>query len=576
MPRRSPPTTPPKQIRRKSSFIRRVDSSEESPSPHGSIFEALYQSTTNSDESGNVDSWPTRHFPIFNQPAAHLSGTRENDENTRQQPAATNTVAANDSQFLYGRGTVLETITERTSLGSIRILARAKSADDLHIVPLKDSQSIFTRGKRPQRKKSLSLDDLNLIKDSCQQDTALEERESQTSLAIHEIYAQPKTPIKEPPGRPQTPPGMPSWTEHQLRPPQLRQGRRTSIGLRQLFCIGSSKAEPPREQCPPNGRRSVSAPVGGRAPRIARYRPPKSAYSRIDQHPFNSAPVAVVDPFLQHISARPTGKRKSVRFTPSTAARDSEAVCLQGRVASPAPPTSHPIAQLEPITPIQSTSSRPATPPRRRECPHRKGQRTAFKRLKHSSSTIPGIDYQAILSSPLTRDASHASLPRLPPPSPIMSSGWSGRSVNNWDFGIMDTEPISGAASNSSTTHLMTGALLAPSPSPARGSSHPDEFALPHSTKNSECWRCKLETLGDKLAKLRKKSSGCFWVVCCGFDPDEEGTTYPPRNVRMELGAQVTELSGGGRPGDRWWGRAERSLDPARTMAFDNSHFRIL
>lgn len=128
IPKRSSSVTPTKKIRRKSSFVRRVDSSEESPSPHGSIFEAYYHSTTNSDESAVVESWPMRTLPGHNQPASSTQG-RENDENSRVGPKPATSSGVYDKQFLYGRGTVLETITEQNSHGSMRIFARAKSAD---------------------------------------------------------------------------------------------------------------------------------------------------------------------------------------------------------------------------------------------------------------------------------------------------------------------------------------------------------------------------------------------------------------------------------------------------------------
>ena len=563
---RSPPRTPPKQIRRKGSFMRRVDSSEESPSPHGSIFEALYQSATNSEEGGHVELWPTRPLPVSSQPASP-SETRENDENTRQLPTSTNTLVENDGQFLYGHGTVLETIKERTSHGSIRILARRKSVDDLKSIPVPDQIGRLAPGKNPQRQKSLSLDDLETVKDSYMENS-LAGSTTKHALAIQEIYAQPRVPIKEPPYRPDTPPGMPSWTEHQLRPAERP---RPSVGFREFFGIRSSRTKLQHgEQSLPDGGRSVS---GLRVPRIARFRPPKSSYGRIDQHPFNSAPTAVVDPFL-HVptSIRPVAMRKLVRFTPSTAAQDSEATPPQGGVEQGDSSATQHTAQVEPESPIQGRHSRPSGPKKRRECPHRKARVPAFKKLKHSNSTILGIDYQAILSHPLTRDASHTSLPQLAPPSPThpVHSAWCGRGDGNWDLGIIDTETISGVVSNSSTTHLMSGALLAASPSPTPESSHrEDRTLLPPPIKNSRCWRCKLEALGDRLGSWRKKSTGCLWFVCCGFDADEEGSTYTPRNVRVELAGQANGREGG-RPRDRWWGAEESPL--GRRGVFDYAY----
>ena len=573
MPKKIPPKAPPKQIRRRSSFIRRVDSSEESPSPHGSIFEALYHSTTNSEDSVHFDSLPTRHLPISSR-SVSPSDPRDNDENTKQQQTSKNVLIGNENQFLYGRGTLLETITERTSLGSIRIIARAKSADNFQNDPPLDRHESFGSEKSPQRKKSLSMDDLDLIKDSCDQQHALDQHETQNPLEIHEVYAQPRTPIQEPPHRLDTPPGMPSWTEHQLRPPQLRPGLRTSISFRQFFSIRSSGTGATTDgQDLPSGRRSASAPVGAQAPRIARFRPPRSAYSPIDQHPFNRAPTAAIDPFLQQpVSVKASGKRKVVRFTPSTTAQDTEVVPLQTEIEQGCFSSPHANSQIG-SNPNQSAPSS-ASPVKQRDCPHRKGRHAAFNRLKHSDSTLTGIDYQAILSHPLIRERSHASLPRPPPPSPThpTSSGWPLSGESNWYIGVIDTEPISGACSTSSTTHLMSGALIAPSPSPTHASSLRDNQPLLHlSTKNKRCWRCKLESLGQKLARIRNKGAGCLWFVCCGFDSDEDSSSYPPRSTTVEMGGQVTEFGRGDRGREHWIGVAESPLGPGRRIVSDNT-----
>jgi hypothetical protein len=557
IPRRSSPSTPPNQIRRKESFVRRLDSSEESPSSHGSIFEALYQSATNSDDTGHFELGP-RSLPTLT-PSTSPPESRENDENIRQSPASTKAPGGSESQFLYGHGTILETIKERTSHGSIRILARRKSVDDLRSPSSSQPGGLASR-KNPLRQKSHSLDDLEAAKESYQA-KGLVESTAKQSPEIHEIYAGPKTPVQGPPKRPGTPPGMPSWTEHQLRFVQ-RPKRRASTSLRQFFGLQSSRASlQDGEQNRSIDGRAIRRASRPRMPRIARFRPPKSVYGRLDQHPFNDAPTAIVDPFLHlPVSSRSNRKRKSVRFTPSTAARDSGTASLQGEADLGAITDSQRAAQAEPSSPIPSTHSLHASPEKRRACPHRKSR---FKHLEHSNSTIPGVDYQAILAHPLTRDISHASLPRLVPPSPthLSPGSWSGRAESAWDMGVVETEnlTLSGAVSNSSTTHLMSGALIAasPSPSPTPGS-RPREDVTPQ-TEPSQCWRCKFESMGERvrerLGDLRKKSGRCLWFVCCGFDTDEEGSTYAPRNVRVELAGQP---SVGASPStsarDRWWG----------------------
>jgi hypothetical protein len=443
----------------------------------------------------------------------------------------------------------------------------------LYIPPSPDRHDSSVSEKSHQRKKSLSLDDLELIKDSYDQDGPISEHAKDIPLEIHEVYAQPKTPVQEPPYRPDTPPGMPSWTEHQLRPLQLRLGRRTSFGFRQFFSIRSSRAGLTSQgQDLPSGRRSASAPVAPGAPRIARFRPPRSTYGPIDQHPFNRAPTAVIDPFLQPISPRATAKRKIVRFTPSTAAHDTEVVALEAGIEQDCSHSPHSLGQIG-STPLQSTPTRPAIARRQRVCPHLKGH-TAYKWLKHSNPTLTEINYQAILSHPLTRERSHASLPRpsLPSPTRLVPDGWSVCGEGNWDMGIIDTEPISGACSTSSTTHLMSGALTALSPSPAPVSSYPDSHTFPQPlAKNNRCWRCKFASLREKFAKMRRRGASCLWFVCCGFDTDEDSSTYPPRTTTMEMGGRVSEPRRRDQVRDGWWSVAESPLGPARRIVFDNT-----
>jgi len=576
IPKRSSSVTPTKQIRRKSSFVRRVDSSEESPSPHGSIFEAYYHSTTNSDESAVVESWPMRTLTGHNQPAPSTQG-RENDENSRVGATSATSSGVYDKQFLYGRGTVLETITEQNSHGSMRIFARAKSADELHSIPFLGHRDSFVVSKSPRRKKSLSLDDLNLVKGSYYQAVAMIERTTQKPLPIHEIYARPKTPVQEPPQRPPTPPGMPSWTEHQLRPPQRRSSitRGASNRLQRFFGIQPSRSRVPN---PAPAGRPVSAPVGGQIPRTARYRPPKSVYGRIDQHPFNNASVAVVDPFpRESILSRPTGQRKSVRFTPSATARDSEMLALQTAVESTRNPPL-PTVQVEPTSPIPNTRSRPSTPENRRQCPHRKGQHAALKCLNHTNTSTPGNEYQAILSNPLIRQSSLASLPNLFPPSPThpSSSASSRRDDLNIDWGILDTTPMTGELSDFSATHLMTGALLAPSPSPTPLSPQPENGTLlPHSNENFQCWKCKLEAFRERIDKVWYRGGTGLCFICCGVEVEEDVRTPGLNNGNMRSGRYSEMMNGGQSTRRGWWGVADSPMRPARRVALESTRAAI-
>ena len=151
------------QVRHKSPFIRHIDSSEDCPSPHDSIYEAYH--ITNSDESSNQieQSIPMVHlFTTDTQPA--------NNENLQSPP---------DAEFRYGRGTVLDTITEKNSTGTIRSLAYPRSADNVHNIPFLAHRDSYVVTKRPRRKQAFSMDDIQLIKKSYHE-------------VCHEIYASPK------------------------------------------------------------------------------------------------------------------------------------------------------------------------------------------------------------------------------------------------------------------------------------------------------------------------------------------------------------------------------------------------
>jgi hypothetical protein len=110
-------------------------------------------------------------------------------------------------------------------------------------------------------------------------------------------------------------------------------------------------------------------------------------------------------------------------------------------------------------------------------------------------------------------------------------------------MGFIDMDPIMGAFSNSSSTHLMTDALLTPSPSQNQGAHSPthtdDRTTRPLLNRNTHCWKCKLEALVGKLDKLRRRSASCLWFLCCGFEADDDGTTYAPRHAGSGEHVQV-------------------------------------
>jgi hypothetical protein len=531
-----PPTQ--KQVRRKSSFVLRVDSSEDYPSPHDSIFEAYHFSAANSEES----DYRIGLVPISKQNAP--SATNEsagNDENNRQLTASTNTYAVDDIKFRYGHGTVLETITEQKSSNTMRTLAQTKSADELPKFPSLSHCDSFELAKSPRRKHSFSVDDLALINRNYHEACAMIERETRKPLPVHEIYAQPKTPIHPPVYRPLTPPGMPSWTAAQILPTRVRgsnnQPENQNRLQRFLNLPASGITHSSRVPTPDSSsrNRTVSAPVTGRI--APRFRPPRSAYGPIDRHPFVNAPVAkVVDvppsapPATPTSSGnqtgtklpKPTGKRKlgqRVRFTPSATERDSEMVSLQAAIVSTSAAAVHPLA------PIQASSNATNQP----HCPHRKGRQEALKNsLNHDGSSPLSNEYLPVpVHSPPRQDSSL--LPQIPTPTPSSADPGSlassrHNSFNTRDAQFVDSEP-SHIAFFSSTTRLMTGALRSSSPPPDPESCQVSNTSCSNNiTPQREpwCWKCAVEKGFAKLDQWWMQSASCLCIICCGVDIDDD------------------------------------------------------
>lgn len=88
-----------------------------------------------------------------------------------------------DSEFRYGCGTVLDTITEKNSNGTMRSVPCPRSADNIHNIPFLGHRDSFLVAKSPRRQHSFSLDDVHLINRSYHE-------------VCHEIYASPKVSIQ--------------------------------------------------------------------------------------------------------------------------------------------------------------------------------------------------------------------------------------------------------------------------------------------------------------------------------------------------------------------------------------------
>jgi len=190
---------------------------------------------------------------------------------------------------------------------------------------------------------------------------------------------------------------------------------------------------------------------------------------------------------------------------------------LQAAIVSTSASAVHPLALLGP-TPI-ATYSLPVLP----HCPHRQGRREALKALKNNlnndGSSPPSNEYLALpLQSPPHEGSMSQLLSPLPSPtnpSPLAYSRHN--SLNTVDSGAVDSQP-SRTTSFSSTSQLMSEALRSSSPT-----STSNTCGLGNAiTKEPWCWKCNVEKGFAKIDQLWMQSAGCFCMVCCGVDIDDD------------------------------------------------------
>ncbi|KAF8856714.1 hypothetical protein BDZ45DRAFT_458670 [Acephala macrosclerotiorum] len=533
----SPILSVPKRIRRKSSFIRRADSSEDYPSPHDSIYEAVYFSGTNSDSSGNrielVDIPPRRSGTVIR--SAH------NDENRKLSDGRGHSI--DDIEFRYGWGTPLETITEQKSFTTLRTArtssraGRPKSADGIPSIPFLGHRDSFSLAKSPRRKASFSLDDIVKVQQSYHEACSTIEREI-FKLPINEVYAEPKEPIRAPPDRPPTPDGMPSWTAAQ-NAPRPATTRPEQNAFQRFFGLPATRTariafltRMPQSSTQPRNR-AVSAPVRGRM--APRFRPPRSAYGPIDQHPFANAPIAQVKSTIQagptqgsgsastSAMARPRpkkGRRKlqRVRFTPSATARDSEILYLQAAIESTSTLAIHPLFPSPPMhaSPISIEFSPTG-------CPHRRKRRKTLNpwamSLGPQSSTPASGEFlqhlEATSSSPMPV-VTVTPAPTITPPSPSKPPRTSVLAATSTTSLVTGDLERSRATSFSSTAYLMSGGLRSPSGSTVQRIATPQTIGP--QLEEPFCWKCAVGKVGNKVDRWCKSWASCLCFVCCGVD----------------------------------------------------------
>ncbi|KAL3426731.1 hypothetical protein PVAG01_00240 [Phlyctema vagabunda] len=404
--------------RRKSTLSKRraADSSELSPSPHSSIFEAYRISPGTSEE--NERSVAER----------------------KTERRATRSTPEEELPFRYGRGTMLETIIEKKSNMTLSTLARTRSTDDLSSLMNMQQQRDVARLRRKQ---SFSVDDLILVNRSYNATGT-----APTASDAAEIYAQPKMPLQAPPDRPSTPPGMPSWTAAQVlrtrAAPDIPQ--RLSSRLQRFFGVQEvqRQARPPMQRGP-DGRR------------IPRYRPPSSVYGNIDDHPFTTAMMA--KPQQPIGLPRPTGLRRPGQNLHTTPIAGDSSELLSFRTA---PESRRASVRL-------SASSG-------KQCPHLK------ERLAHLRQTLEPQDSTSVLPS----QASSSTRRRV-----VITNG---------------NTPCASA------DQLISG-------------------TLPVHESTGKCWRCRLDTVTDRVDQYWLGSAMLLCYVCCGVEFDEEDATENPRRV---------------------------------------------
>lgn len=533
------------RVRRKSSFVRRLDSSESVPSSHDSIFVAEYLSPLNSEDSGyKIDPWQNIDSLTQLPPADEdelPSLNTDNDENTSRCLSIGNT------PMLYGYGTPLTTIIEqkssstsmRTSTGTTsptRSLIRPHSASGLSTSTTSASGKPQFPSSSPLKVQfsasgmilplgSFSSDDSDAVKllrpRGNDADRAVGAGQSSTDCQtperypspINEIYAEPLRPLQPPVLRPSTPPGMPSWTAAQQRRPRVAPSVATrgwgihgaSGLLQRFFGNGPSTATPSSDPAAaalppargaesgsgygirgpwdavPPQRRSISTPILTDRG-IPRFRPPRSGHG--------------VTALEMHPFARAEIMTTKSGITDTTTTRRR----------------SHSSAFVGPPNAGNETRQVNSRPTGRRK----RGQRVRFTpsttdcgTMSHYTDAAP-IDLPPDVGVCPHRRASSSTVQMQEVAAPHSVDDVSSPSRTLPD-------PL-----ENRTDHPIAGRFHLSHPSQA----FPDMSATPSqgpSVPRSRCWRCRLEELIAKMDSLwDSNTKWCCWY-CCGIDMDQVG-----------------------------------------------------
>lgn len=546
------------RVRRKSSFVRRRDSSESVPSSHDSIFVAEYLSPVNSEDN-DYKTEPRQNFDSSVQlPAmAELpSLLPDNDENS------SGPLSIGSTPILYGHGTPLATIIEqksssatmRTSTSTMsptRTLIRARSASDLSLSTASASTSTqpqitgasplkaeFSISGMIRRLASFSADDLDSVKLSWPEgydpnratgagkssmDSEIPKMQDSTMDEINEIYAQPLRPLQPPIERPSTPPGMPSWTAAQQRRPRVPPRNPTrgwgihgASSLVHRF-FGHQPSDPSASvvssrrasgsgpgygvrgpwDAIPAQRRSVSTPIltGRGAPR---FRPPRSGHgiSELEMHPFARAEIMPVK--TENPAAMTMGRRSVSSAVAGTSRCENET--------------------------LRQRNVRPT------------GKRKSGQRVRFSPSTTDGTGTTHMQPHELTPETS-ASATNLCPHRRVSSANPDLLEIVTpppvSDDSLTPQSILSDPLENS-TDHL-TNASSGPEASFRAPSDVATARSKDSKVPSSECWKCRVESVLAKADTLWERSaSWCCWY-CCGIDMEElvDDSAYSDTGVRV-------------------------------------------
>jgi hypothetical protein len=515
----SPPQTPTlpqcKRIRRKSSLIQRVGSSEDIPSSHESIFHAQRFSSTSREDNGS-GSWPkiTLNSIIIPLASINIVGNNENIRNQLLAPTISST------PILYGHRTALTTIVEQKSTTTMctRVSSvNPRSASEISLAISSTQNLLGYRNsfdlpltvtlRSPRRRRSFSADDLIFIKRSYHEACAMIERRTGDSFPIHDIYAEPCTPILPPIERPPTPPRMPSWTAAQNNPVQntvqphhwsvtgTQNRLQRFLGIQPSAIKFSSHIPVPvalqhsnQSNRVAEGGRSASSSIPTRIP--PHFRPTKSGHETgpLESHPFHHAAradaksdaistLSGTQTFNPPLSSRPGSPLRSSKATSRGKRRRLRYLHIVDSLG-PNVFASHSIGSVrDEVSP---------------QCPHRQGRQATLQSLNQSTEVvIPDLTVSCTLLAPNNSqgDPTHQTIPLTNLTEPHV------------EIEVQATaSPVVGP--------VMTGAVAVMRPTGAvavmRPTAAPQVKARPQTHR---CWKCHISTFVSTLNDIWEVST---------------------------------------------------------------------